>query len=173
MNFPEFNSSIKYYIEVKPEQNCYLTVLLVKPLKREYLLVYPNDLNASAILEKNKTHELLRDMRVALQPGVSTSPEYLYFIATSKPWVLTFDSVHKQGPFQIFNDKATPNHINVADMKHSEIRSLKISDQLEALLQNSQGASTAHTKEPDKTNNKMHISENVEVFNTFGDSMPR
>jgi len=105
MTFPQFFIANRYALEVEAERDWYLTVLFVQPQKRQCLVVYPNDVQPSALLEKNKKIVLLNDPRVALQPSETNSPEYLYIIATTSPWATETMPQERQGPYRLMRSK--------------------------------------------------------------------
>lgn len=135
---PKYSAYLKYYLMFEAKQDCYLTVLLIKPSMRQCVMVYPNELNPPEMLVKGKRHSLLMDPRVALQPATSTSPDYLYLIATNKPWNPDLDDSVKLGFFQVFTNSLVEKEPRGREIGLAESSAPRLAQHLNALVKNSQ-----------------------------------
>ncbi|HQR09000.1 MAG TPA: protein kinase [Gemmatales bacterium] len=183
---PTYRAGQRYCIDILPEQDCYLTVFLIKPQQRQCLLIYPNELAPSQLLEKNKEHSLLNDRQIALQPSVSNSPEFLYLIATTSPWKPELGSVTKQGHYHLIKEVKVLQLINGKEVITHESNAKQLMQQLDLLVKQSAIGSTGlvqpsplgslNSVQPSPSGNSpvvpVKMVEDLQLFHVFGEVRP-
>jgi serine/threonine protein kinase len=145
----EFDRSQPFYLSVKPERDCYVTVFYALPSKRagppatdNILLVFPNPVEKDQFLRGSVERTLLKQERLFLTPVVTTGePAYLYFLASERGWT------------------AKPDGESMGFDAFSPAASAALARQIAALVEGSPSSSAEHGG----------ITEEIVVFNVRPD----